>query len=186
MRKISIFAPFWAPRAPKRTRLASKGPKMGPKFKFLANLTCDLSKFAREGHLAKSGPSGPFKSLWGPQKGLLGPKQALLGALGAQKRPDTRSKCLVTMIPAQSYQLAAIGTKSGPSGPSKSLWGPQKGLLGPKQALSGALGAQKRPDTRSKCLVTMIPAQSDQLPPVGTKSGLSGPSKSLWGPQKGL
>ena len=26
----------------------------------------------------------------------------------------------------------AVGTKSGPSGPSKSLWGPQKGLLGPK------------------------------------------------------
>ena len=108
--------------------LAPKGAQIGSKLKIVGNLSCDLSKFAREGHLAKSGPSGPFKSLWGPQKGLLGPKQALLGALGAQKRPDTRSKCLVTMIPAQSDQLAPVGTKSGLSGPSKSLWGPQKGL----------------------------------------------------------
>ena len=29
-----------------------KGPKMGPKLNFFENLSCDLSKFAREGHLA--------------------------------------------------------------------------------------------------------------------------------------
>ena len=29
-----------------------KGPKMGQKLKFFENLSCDLSKFAREGHLA--------------------------------------------------------------------------------------------------------------------------------------
>ena len=121
---------------------------------------------------------------FGPILGPFEAKGVLLGALGAQKRPDTRSMCLLTMIPAQSYQLAAVGTKAGPSGPSKSLWSPQKGLLGPKKALLGALGAQKRPDTRSKCLVTIIPAQSDQLAAVWTKSGLSGSSKSLWAPKR--
>ena len=78
---------------------------------------------------------------FGPILGPFEAKGVLLGALGAQKRPDTRSMCLLTMIPAQSYQLAAVGTKAGPSGPSKSLWSPQKGLLGPKKALLGALGA---------------------------------------------
>ena len=81
-------------------------------------------------------------------------------------------------------QLAAIGTKSGPPGPSETLWGPQKGLLGPKRALLGALGARKRPNTRSKCLVTMIPTQSDQLAAIGTKSGPPGPSETLWGPNR--
>ena len=123
-----------------------------------------------------------FDPIWA----LLGPKRALLGPLGARKRPNTRSKCLVTMIPTRSDQLAAVGTKSGPPGPSGSLWGPQKALSGPKRALLGALGARKRPNTRSKCLVTMIPTRSDQLAAVGTKSGPPGPSGSLWGPQKAL
>jgi len=51
---------FWAPRAPKRTPLASKGPKMGPKLKIFANQSCDVSKFAREGHLANKKKSPPF------------------------------------------------------------------------------------------------------------------------------
>ena len=38
---------FWAPRAPKRTPLASKGPKMGPKLKIFANQSCDVSKFEK-------------------------------------------------------------------------------------------------------------------------------------------
>ena len=50
--------------------------------------------------------------------GLLEAKKALLGSLVAQKRPDTRPKCVVTMTPTQLDQSAAIGTKSGPkSGP---------------------------------------------------------------------
>ena len=36
------------------------------------------------------------------------------------------------------------------------------GLLEAKKALLGSLVAQKRPDTRPKCVVTIIPAQSDQ------------------------
>ena len=134
----------------------------------------------------KFDPSWPSKDLWDPQKGLSGPKLAHLGALGAQKRPDTRPKCVVTMILTQSDQSPAVGTKSGPSGPSESLWGPQKGHLGSKPALFGSMGTQKRPNTRPKCVVTMILTQSDQSAAVGTKSGPSGPSQSLWGPQKGL
>ena len=63
----------------------------------------------------KSGPFGPSKYLWDPQKGLSGPKEALLGARGAQDRPDIRPKCMVTMIPTQSDQLVAVGTKFDPS-----------------------------------------------------------------------
>ena len=67
---------------------------------------------------------------FGPILGPFETKRVLLGDLGAQKRPDTRSMCLVTMIPAQSYQLAAVGTKSGLSGPSKSLWALKRALRG--------------------------------------------------------
>ena len=57
----------------------------------------------------------------GPLEGHLGPKRALLGSLGAQKRPDTRPKCVITIIPTQSDQLEAVGTKSGPSGAFRSF-----------------------------------------------------------------
>ena len=53
--------------------------------------------------------------------GLLEAKNALLGSLVAQKRPDTRPKCVVTMIPAQSDQSVAVGTISGPRGSSEDL-----------------------------------------------------------------
>ena len=59
--------------------------------------------------------------------GLLEAKNALLGPLVTQKRPDTRPKCVVTIIPAQSDQSVAVGTKSGPRGPSEDLWDPQRG-----------------------------------------------------------
>ena len=89
-------------------------------------------------------------------------------------RPDTRPKCVVTIIPTQSDQSVAVGTKSGPWGSSKDLLDLQKGHLGPKRVLLGFLVAQKRPDTRPKCVLTIVPAQSDQLATVGTKSGPSG------------
>ena len=93
----------------------------------------------------KTGPPGPSEDLQDPQKGLLGPKRALLGPLGTQKRPNTRPKCVVTMTPTQSDQLAAVGTKSGPWGPSEDLQDPQKGLLGPKRAFLGALECSRGP-----------------------------------------
>ena len=83
---------------------------------------------------------GPWKFR---ANGHFGPNGALLGPPGAQERPDTRSKCVVTMCPAKAGQSGAVGTKSGPSGPSEDLRSPQKEHLGPKQS-----------DTRSKCVVS--------------------------------
>ena len=62
---------------------------------------------------------------------------------------------MVTMSLTQAEQLEAVGTKFGPLGLSWDLWGHQKGHFGPKMALLGPLGAQKRADTRPKCVVTM-------------------------------
>ena len=53
--------------------------------------------------------------------GLLEAKNALLGSLVAQKRPDTRPKCVVTMIPIQSDRSVAVGTISGPRRSSEDL-----------------------------------------------------------------
>ena len=102
-----------------------------------------------------------------------------MGSLVAQKRPDTRPNCVVTIIPAQSDQLVAVWTKYGPRGPSEDLWDLQLGHLGPKWVLLGFLVAQKRPDTRPKCVLTIIPAKSDQLATVGTKAGPSGALRSF-------
>ena len=102
-----------------------------------------------------------------------------MGSLVAQKRPHTRPKCVVTIIPAQSDQSVAIWTKSGPRGPSEDLWDLQMGHLGPTWVLLGFLVAQKRPDTRPKCVLTIIPAKSDQLATVGTKAGPSGALRSF-------
>ena len=52
---------------------------------------------------------------------------ALFGPPGTQKGPDTRSKCVVSMNPTQVGQSGAVGTKSGPSGPSE---GPKRGISG--------------------------------------------------------
>ena len=93
----------------------------------------------------KSGPSGPFEDRQDPQKGHFGPKRALLRPLGAKKRPNTRPKCVVTMTPTQSDRLEAVGTKSGPWGPSEDLQDPQKGLSGPKRAVLGALECSRGP-----------------------------------------
>ena len=80
------------------------------------------------------------------------------------------------MIPTQADQSPAVGTKSGPWGPSESIQDRQKRHLGPKKALLGPLGAKKRPNTRPKCVVTMIPTKLDQSAAILTKSGpKSGP-----------
>ena len=76
----------------------------------------------------------------------------------------------------QAEQLEAVGTKFGPLGLSWDLWGHQKGHFGPKMALFGPLGAQKRADTRPKCVVTMSLTQADQPVAVGTKFGPPEPS----------
>ena len=63
----------------------------------------------------------------GPWKFRYRGQIALFGPLGTQKGPDTRSKCVVSMSPSKAGQLGAVGTKSGPSGPSQS---PKRGISG--------------------------------------------------------
>ena len=85
----------------------------------------------------ESNPGGPVRGsrdqIWSlgaprePQKGHFGPKRALLGPPGAQKGPDTRSKCVVSMSPTQAGQSGAVGTKSVPPGPPE---GPKRGISG--------------------------------------------------------
>ena len=71
---------------------------------------------------------GPWKCR---ASGHFGPNGALLGPPGAQERPDTRSKCVVTMCPTQAGQSGAVGTKYGPPGPSEDLRGPELATVKP-------------------------------------------------------
>ena len=54
-------------------------------------------------------------------QGHFGPKGALSESPGAQKRLDTRSKCVVTMSPTQVSQSGAVGTKSDPPRPPENI-----------------------------------------------------------------
>ena len=51
-------------------------------------------------------------------------------------------------------------------------------ILDPFSNHQGPKG-NKRPDTRHKCVVTLVPAQSDQSVAVGNKSGVPGVLRSL-------
>ena len=67
-----------------------------------------------------------------PKRDILGQKWPFLGPLGAQKKADTRPKCVVTMSLIQAEQLVAVGTKFGPPGPSWDPWAPKRDILGQK------------------------------------------------------
>ena len=98
------------------------GTQMGPNTKLKCVIGMSPAQADQSGAVGtKSGLSGPSDDLRGTQKGHFGPKQALLGPPGAQKGPDTRSKCVVSMSLTQTGQSGAVGTKSGPTGPSEDL-----------------------------------------------------------------
>ena len=109
------MGPFWAPGGPEGTQYQVK---------------------VSGDH--ESNPGRPIGGSWdqiwspgalrGPQKGHFGQIRDLLGPPGAQKGPDTRSKCVVSMSLTQTGQSGAVGTKSGPPGPSEDLRGPRKDL----------------------------------------------------------
>ena len=50
--------------------------------------------------------------------------------IGLWKGPDTRSKCVVTMNPAQAGQSGVVGTRSAPPGLTEDIRSPQKGPFG--------------------------------------------------------
>ena len=132
-------------------------------------------------HESKLGTAvcGSWEQIWLP-RALSVPPRASKGAFWAKaslfwgpRRGPTPSKSVwYIMISTHADQSAAIRIKSGPQqGPSESIPDPQMRHLGPKRALLGPLGAKKRPNARSKCVVTMTPTQSDHFAAIGTKSG---------------
>ena len=98
------------------------------------------------------GAGGSWDQIWssgallGPLRPPKGPKLALLGPQGAQKRADTRPKCVVTMCPIALDQSAAVGTKSGSGGPKKAFWGPNEPFF-------GAPGVPYRSVKGPKCMI---------------------------------
>ena len=154
----ALLYPIWNTPAQENDQKKAKRARLAPKRPFLgAPEVLGGQRVARRGQYQvkvcgehESDPGGPIRGSWdqiwspgalrGPQKGHFVPKRALLGSLWTQKGSDTRSKCVVTMSPAQTGQSGAVGTKSGPPGPSEDLRGPQKGHSGPKRALLGAPG----------------------------------------------
>ena len=93
-----------------------------------------------------------------------------IGLLTPTKMPNINPMCVVTMSPAQADQSAGVGTKSGPPDTSGVS---ERGIFDPKGAL---FGAQARPDTRSKSVVTIISSQSAA---IGTKFGPLWPTEDL-------
>ena len=102
----------------------------------------------------------------GPPKGAFWAKTGLLWAPGGQEEAQ--------------YQAKVCGNHdSNPFGPIcgnwDQIWPPelfsQLGLVLGQKGPLGPLGAKKSPSTRPKCVVTMIPTQSDQFATIGTKSG---------------
>ena len=77
-------------------------------------------------------PLGALRGPPGPPKGAFRAKTVPFRTPRGPEGADTRSKCVVTMSPTQTGQWEAVGTKSGPPGPSEDLRGPQKGHSGPK------------------------------------------------------
>jgi hypothetical protein len=96
----------------------------------------------------------PTKNISGPKKGHFGPKLALLGPLGAQKRAETRSKCVVTMSLTLAEQPVAVRTKFCPRGPSWDLWVPKRDIWGQNWPFWGPRGSRRGP----------IPGQSVSMP----------------------
>ena len=73
---------------------------------------------------------GPWKFR---ANGHFGPNGAHLGPPGAQERPDTRSKCVVTMCPAKAGQSGAVGTKSVPLDTPRISRAPKRVFRGPNK-----------------------------------------------------
>ena len=110
--------------------------------------------------------------------GHFGPKRALLGILGAQKGPDTRSKCVVSMSLTQTSQSGAVGTKSGTPGPSEDPKGAFRAKTGPFRTPRGPKGARYQ-------VKVCGDHESNPDGPIGGSWDQIWPSEDLWGPQKG-
>ena len=84
------------------------------------------------------------------------------------------------MIPAQSDQSVAVGTKSGPRGPSEDLWGPQKGLWGLKRALLVALECSKGPLRGPRVWYGCVPPRYTLWNWLGCQLSQKAPKRTLF------
>ena len=109
---------------------------------------------------------------------------ALFGSVGTLLGLDIRPKSVVTLCLTSAGPSGAVGTKSGPLGPSEDLRAPQKGFSGQNRALLRPPGVQKGPVIRSKCVLTMSLTQAGQWGAVGTKSGPHGPPRTSGAPKR--
>merc|ERR1712208_277024 len=116
---------------------------------------------------------GPSEDFQGPKKGLSGPKRTLFACflelggsiwaitvLNEPGIPLRRSGHPTSLCLTSAGPSGAVGTKSGPLGPSEDLGAPQKGFSGQNRSLLRSPGAQKGPDIRSKCVLTMSLTQA--------------------------
>ena len=131
----------------------------------------------------------PTKNISGPKKGHFGPKLALLGPLGAQKRAETRPKCVVTMSLTLAEQPVAVRTKFCPRGPSWDLWVPKRDIWGQNWPFWGPRGPEEGRYQAKVCgchvtnCVGPISGSWDQIWPPRLSEDLRGPKKGLLGPK---
>ena len=110
---------------------------------------------------------------------------ALSGPPAAQKGSNTRSKCVFTMNLTQAGQWGAVGTKSGPRGPSEGLGGPQKGIWGPE---TSPFRAPWDPEGARYQVKVCVDHESNSGRPMGGSWDQIWPTGALrgpWGPPKG-
>ena len=132
----------------------------------------------------KSAPLGPSEDLGAPQKGFSGQNRALLRPPGAQKGPDIRSKCVLTMSLTQAGQWGAVGTKSGPHGPprtsgapKRAFWSQNEPFWGPERSFKGPKGMIWMRPTQAHCVeVFLMQFGPSRLFP-GLRGGQKGPQK---------
>ena len=107
--------PFWEPR---RSSVGPGGSDLVP----TAAVWSTWAGLMATTHFGLE--SGLFRAPGGSKRAPFGPKcpfSAKLRPLAATIRPNINPKCVVTMSLTQADQLAAVGTKSGPLGPTWSL-----------------------------------------------------------------
>ncbi len=121
----------------------------------------------------------------GPQNWRNRGQITLLGPLRLKCKPNMWWWVHLTSQPAESCRTVVIGLVGTPFGPSGTSRDPKRGILGQKRAFEDPWLQQKN-HTRSKCVVTMSPAQLDYPMAVVPKSGPPGLPQDLRGPQNGF
>ncbi len=135
-----VSALFWTPGALKGPVLAQNVPFGAPE---VPGRPLEDQIWLQCNYLDTPHGYIPTKNISGPKKGHFGPKLALLGPLGAQKRAETRSKCVATMSLTLAEQPVAVRTKFCSRGPSWDLWVPKRDIWGQNWPFWGPRGPEE-------------------------------------------